>query len=68
MYTVGTAYGANVQGDKTICLRTVFIVWESINKLKKNSMKMSSGTFVLATVFSLMFDFHLNFICNKSKA
>lgn len=35
MYTVGTAYGANVQGDKTICLRTVFIVWESINKLKK---------------------------------
>lgn len=32
MYSVGTAYGENVPGDKTICLRTLCTIWESINK------------------------------------
>lgn len=34
MHSVGTAYGENVPGDKTICLRTVCTIWETLIKLK----------------------------------
>lgn len=63
MYTEGTAYGANVQGDKTICLRTVLIVWESFNKLRKTKQQQQN-----TKISTGMFDFYLYFICNKSKA